>query len=197
MSTTAVKVPILQVNFANGTAPACINAVCGWSNTTECGFEPREVEAKLKKAIDAKACPSDRSFVKAINVTGAYKIFADSNYRGTCTFNSAVCASAVCGLQHSAINATDGKSTCYSDPGIADAAVAGQYWFANNATVCKDDKPACKGFDDYVKASGQSTSGAVVNLSTSAPLVILRHDNWPPRTRRHLRLFHCLNCTGV
>ncbi|WOO79167.1 uncharacterized protein LOC62_02G002701 [Vanrija pseudolonga] len=172
MSTTGLRIPILQLNFANGTTPACIEAVCGWSNTTECGFEPREVEAKLKKAIDAKACPSDRSFVK-IDVTGMYKLFANGNYCGTCTFSSAPCASAVCGLQRTAVNATDGKSTCFSDPAIADAAVAGQYWFATNATVCKDDKPACKGFDDYVKAGSQTTSGAVVNISTSAPLAIL------------------------
>ncbi|KAL1410431.1 hypothetical protein Q8F55_004442 [Vanrija albida] len=172
MSTTSVSVPILQLNFASGTAANCIQSICGF-NTGECGLEPRQVEVQIKKAIDAKACPSDRSFIN-ITTTGLDKTIPTNEYPGTCTFNSAACASAVCGLLHTAVNATDGKSICHADPAIADAAVSGRYWFASNATACKDDKPVCKGFDDYVKASDPAPkSGAPVNLAVSAPLAIL------------------------
>ncbi|WOO79165.1 uncharacterized protein LOC62_02G002699 [Vanrija pseudolonga] len=173
MSNTSIAIPILQLNFATGTADGCIQAICGFSNTTRCGLEPREVETKIKTAIDAKSCPTDRSFVK-ITTTGVDKLLLVDQYAGTCTFNNAACAVAVCGIQGTAVNVTDGKSMCHSDPAVADAAVAGQYWFTTNGTACKDDKPTCKGFDDYAKPSSPAAkSGSVLNLSTSTPLAVL------------------------
>ncbi|WOO79168.1 uncharacterized protein LOC62_02G002702 [Vanrija pseudolonga] len=132
-----VTIPQLTVSFLNGTSQACTDSVCGYKASyfqgdLQCNMQPYLVEGNIWNATKAGVCPERSAFVtriRAMSVSIGYGPGIQPAFDGRCSFTSEACATQVCKLQYTRVNAT-GKNNefmCMSDPAIAAAAVAGTY----------------------------------------------------------------------
>lgn len=151
----------------------------------QCNVQPYLVEGNIWNATKAGVCPERSAFVtriRAMGVSIGYGPKFQPAFDGRCSFTSEACATQVCTLQRTRVNAT-GKNEfmCMSDPAIAAAAVAGTYWFAPGGSTnqpnvtsadCAEHKPKCWGLK-YVDANGTTVTSAAGQHRTLPSLALL------------------------